>query len=343
LAVSRPRCCRSSFQPPDSRQTRPASTPDECSIGSVTDNLPLNTLSTQSIGFTVDGHDPPKDQRAFSADRADVDAGFFEAIGIGLLRGRAFNDADRGESQSVAIISDAMARRYWPDGDAIGRLIRTSDPDDDDLVVVGVSADAKIRMLGEAPRDMVYRSASQNDVRGLTVVARTSVDPQQTVLTLMAAGRSLDPDFWVWEMKTMERHLGVVRLPAQLSAFILATFAALALLLASIGLYGVVSYAVAQRTREMGIRVALGADPRKVVQMLFLDGLRLVFIGGVVGMAAALGVARLLSGLLFGGHTFDASTLVTVLLVLGASASLAAYLPARRARRIDPMLALRAE
>jgi predicted permease len=309
----------------------------------VTDNLPLNTLSTQSIGFTVDGHDPPKDQRAFSADRADVDAGFFDAIGIGLLRGRAFNDADRAESQSVAIISDAMARRYWRDGDAVGRLIRTSDPDDDDLVVVGVAADAKIRTLGEAPRDMVYRSLTQNEAPGLTVVARTSVEPQQAALALMAAGRSLDPDFWVWEMKTMERHLAVVRLPAQLSAFILSTFAALALLLASIGLYGVVSYAVAQRTREMGIRVALGADPRKVVQMLLLDGLRLVFIGGVVGMAAALGVARLLSGLLFGGRTFDASTLVTVLLVLGASASLAAYLPARRARRIDPMQALRAE
>jgi predicted permease len=310
----------------------------------LTSNVPLNTLSTQTIGFNVDGHSPPKEVRAFSADRADVDPGFFEAIGIRLLRGRNFTDADRDDTESVAIISNAMARRYWPEGDAIGRVIRAAEPDDDDLVVVGVAADAKIRSIGESPRDMVYRPiAQQQQVRGLTVVARTAVDPEQTALALMAAGRSLDPDFWVWEMKTMERHLGVVQLPARLSAFILTAFAALALTLASIGLYGIVSYAVAQRTREMGIRLALGADPGKVVRLLAVDGLRLVAIGSVIGMAAALGLMRLLSGLLFGGRAFDLSALVVVLIVLGASVSVAAYLPARRARRIDPMLALRAQ
>jgi ABC-type antimicrobial peptide transport system permease subunit len=144
-------------------------------------------------------------------------------------------------------------------------------------------------------------------------------------------------------MKTMDRHLAVVRLPAQLSAFILTAFAALALMLASIGLYGIVSYAVAQRTREMGVRMALGADPRRVVRLLVFDGLRLVLIGGIVGLTAALGVTRLLSGLLFGGRAFDLTTLLAVLAILGGSASLAAYLPARRARRIDPMMALRAE
>ena len=309
----------------------------------LTDILPLNTLSAQSINFTVDGHDPPADQRAFSADRADVDSGYFEAIGIPILRGRRFAEADRQGSQAVAIVSDAMARRFWPAGDALGRLIRTPDPDDDDLVVVGVAADAKIRSIGEPPRDMVYRSYLQHDARGLTVVARTSRDEEETALALMAAGRSLDPDLWVWETKTIARHLAVTRLPAELSAFILAAFAGLALMLASIGLYGVVSYAVAQRTREMGIRVALGAEPASVVRLVAFDGLRLVLIGAVLGMAAALGVMQLLSGLMFGGRAFDAVTLVVVLLVLGASASLAAYLPARRVRHIDPMLALRAD
>ena len=309
----------------------------------LTDNLPLNTLSTQSIGFTVDGHEPPKELRMFSADRAEVDSGYFEAIGIPILRGRTFTEADREGSQAVAIISDAMARRFWPGGDAIGRLIRTPDPDTDDLVVVGVAADAKIRSIGEVPRDMVYRSYLQHDTRGLTVVARTSRDAQQTVLALMAAGRSLDPDLWVWETKTLTRHLALTRLPAELSAFILGAFAVLALLLASIGLYGVVSYAVAQRTREMGIRVALGAEPGSVVRLVAFDGLRLVLVGAVLGMAAALGVMQLLSGLVFGGRGFDAVTLVVVPLILGASASLAAYLPARRLRRINPMLALRAD
>ena len=309
----------------------------------VTSNAPLNTLSTQTISFNVDGHEPPKDLRSFSADRADVDAGFFDAIGIRLLRGRNFTDSDREDTESVAIISDAMARRYWPSGDALGRLIRAADPDDDDLVVVGVATDVKIRSIGEAPRDMIYRPIAQHEVRGLTVAARTGVDPQQTARALMAAGRSIDPDFWVWEVKTMERHLGVVRLPAQLAAFVLAAFAALALTLASIGLYGIVNYAVAQRSREMGIRLALGADPSRVVRLIAFDGLKLVFIGSVIGTISALGLMRLLSGLLFGGPAFDLSALVVVLLVLAASASLAAYLPARRARRIDPMLALRAE
>jgi predicted permease len=309
----------------------------------VTDNLPLNTLSTQTTSFLVDGHEPPRDQRAFTADRADVDEGFFDAIGIPIVGGRGFTEADREGSQSVAIISNAMARHFWPGGDAVRRLIRTSDANDDDLVVVGIAADAKIRTLGETPRDMIYRPAAQHEERGLTVVARTSADPQQTALALMSAGRSIDPDFWVWEVKTMRRHLALGRLPAELSAFILTAFAGLALLLASVGLYGVVSYAVAQRTREMGIRMALGADPRGVVRLLTFDGLRLVAIGGLLGMTAALGVSTLLSGLLFGGQAFDLATLLAVPLILGATASLAAYLPARRARRIDPMLALRTE
>jgi predicted permease len=308
-----------------------------------TDNLPLNTLSIQSFEFTVDGHEPPSGRDAFLADRADVDAGYFDAIGISVLRGRRFDDSDREGSRSVAIISEAMARRFFRDGDAIGRLIRTADPRDDDLVVVGVAADVNVRSLGEAPRDMVYRPISQHVARGLTIVARTAGDAQQTALALMAAGRSLDPDFWVWEMKTLERHLAIVRLPAELSAFALAAFAVLALMLASIGLYGVVSYAVAQRTREMGIRVALGAEPAAVVRLLTFDGLRLVVIGGMLGMTAALAVMQLLSGLLYGGHAFDAPTLVAVPLILGGSAALASYLPARRIRRIDPMLALRAD
>jgi ABC-type antimicrobial peptide transport system permease subunit len=141
----------------------------------------------------------------------------------------------------------------------------------------------------------------------------------------------------------MERHLGVVRLPAELSAFILSAFAGMALMLASIGLYGVVSYAAAQRTREMGIRLALGADPGGVVRLLAFDGLRLVLLGGVLGMAAALGVMRLLGGLMFGGQVFDLATLITVPLILAAAASVAAYLPARRVRTIDPILALRAD
>ena len=304
------------------------------------DNLHLNTMSTQSSDFNVDGHEPPTDHRAFIADRAEVDAGFFDAAGIQILRGRNFNDADLPDNQPVAIISEAMAQRFWKDGDAVGRLIRRRD---EDLLVVGVASDAKVRTLGEAPRNMIYLPYSQAFARSLTVVARTSADPEQTALALIAAGREVDPDLWVWEAKTMTRHLAVMLLPAQLSAFVLSAFGVLALALSAIGLYGVVSYAVAQRTREVGIRMALGADSRTVVRLLAASGLKLVIVGGAIGLTIALLVTRLLSGLLFGIDTIDPLTFIGVPLVLGATALLAVYLPARRASRINPVTALRTE
>ena len=159
----------------------------------------------------------------------------------------------------------------------------------------------------------------------------------------MMAGRAIDPDLWVWETKTMERHLGTMVLAAQLAAFVLSVFAVLALVLACIGLYGVVSYGVSQRTREVGIRIALGAESSDVVALMATSRLKLVAIGSVVGLAVALLVTRLLSGLLFGVEAFDLVTFVVVPLVLGATSLLAAYLPARRASRVNPVAALRAE
>ena len=309
----------------------------------MTDHLHLDTLNTQPLNFNVDGHEPPADLGSFIADRADVDAGYFDAMGIRIGRGRNYTEADLPESQRVAIISEAMAQRFWPGDDAVGRLVRTRDEDDSDLLVVGVASDAKVRTIGEAPRNMLYRPYSQEFARFLTVIAKTSADPERLALALMTAGREVDPDLWVWETKTMERHLAIVRLPAQLSAFVLSVFGVLALALSTIGLYGVVSYAVAQRTREVGIRMALGADAGSVVRLVTFGGLRLVAVGGAVGLVAALVVTRLLSGLLFGIDTFDPITFVAVPAVLATSAGLAAYLSARRARRIDPIRALRAE
>jgi len=305
-------------------------------------HLHLDPLSTMSMDFNVDGHVPPTDRGAFIADRAEVDPGYFEAAGIPLLRGRTFAESDLPDGQAVAIVSDAMARRFWPDGDAVGRLLRIPGGSDT-MLIVGVAADAKVRTLGEAPRNMIYRPFSQFFSRSVIVLANTSIDPQVTALELLAAGREVDPDLWVWETKTMERHLAVMHLAPQLSAFVLAAFGVLALILSSIGLYGVVSYAMAQRTREVGIRMALGASPRGVVRLLTMEGLRLLAIGGALGLVLALAVSRLLSGLLFGVGTFDILTFVAVPVVLGISATLAAYLPARRASRIDPMLAMRSE
>ena len=308
-------------------------------VGAVS-NLHLNPLSQSTSDFNVDGFEPPSDHGAFIADRVSVEPGFFEAAGIEIVRGRNFNDADRPDTRPVVIVSEAMARRFWADGDAVGRLVRRR-ADAPPWLVVGVASDANVRQLGEPPRNMVYLPYSQRFTPSLTVVARTSLDPERTALALLAAGRALDPDLRVLETKTMDRHLALMRLPQRLSAFVLSAFGVLALALASVGLYGVVSYGVARRTREIGIRKALGADGPRVVRLLVAGGLKLVVLGGALGLALAFAATRLLGGLLFEVDALDPLTFVGVPLVLGAAALLAAWLAARRASRVSPMVALR--
>ena len=236
-----------------------------------------------------------------------------------------------------------MARRFWEDGDAVGRLVQRRADEDPPWLVVGVASDAKVRTLGEAPRNMVYLPYSQRLARSLTVVAKTSTDPERTALALLTAGREVDPDLWVFETKTMDGHLALMRLPQQLSAFVLSAFGMLALALAAIGLYGVVSHGVSQRTREIGIRMALGADGPGVVRLLVAGGLKLVATGGALGLVLAVVAARLIGGLLFEVDALDPLTFLGVPLVLGAVALLAAYLPARRASRVHPVTALRTD
>ena len=312
------------------------------SVG-IIDNLHLNTTSTQTTAFNVDGVEPSPDRDSHLADRATVDPEFFDAAGIRILRGRNFNDRDLADNPLVAIISEAMAKKFWSSAErAIGQMLRDDD-DDLDLQVVGVASDAKVRSLGEAPRSFIYIPYSQNYSTFHTVVARTTLDPDRLALDLLATGRQVDPDLWVWEAKSMDKHLGIMLLPARLSALLLSVFAALALALASIGLYGIVSHAVSQRTREVGIRMSLGADGGSVIRMLMRSGLRLVAVGSVIGLLLSFGLSQLLSGLLFGVEAFDPFTFFAVPAVLVGAAVFAAYVPARRASRIDPVVALRTE
>jgi predicted permease len=303
--------------------------------------LHLETLRSSNLEINVDGVEPPAGRDFYEIDRTVVDSGFFDAAGIRIVRGRNFNDIDLPESLPVVIINQAMAQKFWPGEDAVGHIIR--DVDGDDLTVVGVVTDAKIRTIGESPRPFVYQPYSQTYEPFLNVIARTSIDAEQTALDLLAIGRELDPELWVWEAKTMEQHLGIMLLPARLSAVLLSAFAGLALALASIGLYGIVSYAVSRRTREVGIRMSLGADGAAVVRMLVGSGMKLVAAGSVMGLAIAFLAARLMSGLLFNVEALDPTTFVLVPVVLVGAAVVAAYIPARRASRVDPASALRRE
>ncbi len=304
-------------------------------------NIHLNTVGRRTMSINVDGVEPPPGREFHTVDYSAIDTGFFDAAGIPVLRGRNFNEYDLAGSAPVAVVNQNLAQKFWPGRDPIGRTIRREGTSD--LTVVGVSGNAKIRTLGEPPRPFIYRPYGQSTPPFYHVLARTSNDPERTALDMLAAGRELDPELWVWEAKTMERHLAVQLLPARLSALILTAFAALALVLASIGLYGIVSYSVAQKTREVGIRMSLGADGATVRRMLMGSGLKLVAFGSAIGLAIAFAAARLLAGLLFNVSAFDPITFLLVPVVLGAAALLAAYIPARRASRVDPATALRGE
>jgi predicted permease len=304
--------------------------------------LPLEFSSSQ-IEFAIDGRVPPAGRETFRGQRAIVDGGFFNAAGIAIVAGRTFNDADRRDTRSVAVISEAMARRYWPDGNALGRVIRRPDPGEDDLVIVGVARDINIRSLGEAPRDVVYETYSQKTGSPMFHFVVRTAEPERISLALVAATREIDPELQVVQSMTMAQHLGMSRLPSQMGAFMLSAFAAMAMALAAIGVYGLVRYSVARRTRELGIRMALGADASSVARLLATHGLRLVLIGGAIGVGASLLAARFMSTLLYGIGAFEPLALIGAPLVLGLAAWLAAYLPARRASRADPLAALRTE
>ena len=307
----------------------------------VTGNLHLNTLNVQTMGVNVEGFQPPRGQQSFGTDYTRVDPGFFAAAGIPVLRGRNFdNSLDRAGAPRVVIINQVMAERFWPGQDPVGRTFLT---DTVTRTVIGVAGSTRVRTLGEEPRSFFYVPLSQVHTYFLTLLARTTGDAQQTVTRVLSAAREMDPDLIVVDAKTMERHLGIMLLPARLAAAVFGAFASLALVLALVGVYGVVSYAVARRTREVGIRVSLGARPAEVVRLLMRDGVALVGMGGIIGLAIALLTASVLRSVLYGIEPIDPLTFTVGPLLLVAIGALAAWVPARRASRIDPARVLKGE
>jgi predicted permease len=308
----------------------------------LTGNIHLNTLTTQTTSINVDGAEPPPGREFFTVDRAVADAGYFVAMGIRIVEGRCFDDRDGQDTDRVAIVSQAMARKFWPDGSAVGRVVHGYDGGTDRRIV-GVASDAKVRSLGESPRSFMYLPLSQEYSPYLTVVARTGMGADQTVLGMVGAVRQLDPEMFVWQGRTMARHLEVHLLPARLAAAVLSTFAAVALILVVIGLYGVVGYNAAQRRREVGIRMSLGATEPAVVQLLMSTGLRLVLIGGVIGLLLTILASRLISGLLFEVSPLDPVTFASVMAIMVGVSAVSTVFPALSASRIDPAKILRAE
>ncbi len=324
--------------------------------------LPLGNNGWQT-SFTIEGRPLPPPSETPSMEMTIVSPGYFDTLKIPLRAGRWFDERDNREhlrglelSQfgdmprllaglNSLVIDDEFARRYWPNESAIGQRVRFGNgPDDPVLTVLGVVGRVKMEGLREeSNRVQAYIPYLQGTVPNVMVTLRTALDPTTLTASVQAAVQEIDPLQPINEVRTMEALRAETIAPDRLNLLLLGSFAALALLLALIGLYGVISYAVTQRTKELGIRIALGAQTRDVLQLVIGQGMKLVLLGIALGVGAALLVTRGLSSLLFNVSATDPLTYGVIAALLTAVALLACWIPARRATKVDPMIALRCE
>jgi putative ABC transport system permease protein len=314
--------------------------------GGFTSALPL-TWEGGTSGFTPEGMalDP---NISYDANNRVVTPGYFEAMRIPLRRGRLFDKSDGQDAPPVAIINETMARKFWPNQDAVGKRFKFGSPQDQTpwRRIAGVVGDVRQMRLNEPPRQEMYFpywQAKENWMVPRDLAIRTSADPLSLAGAVRQAVWSIDRDQPVSNVMTLDDLLDQEVAQRRVQAALLGGLAALALILACVGIYGVLSYLVTQRTQEIGIRVALGANATDVFRTVAGKGMGLAAIGIGVGVAAALALSRLLAGLLFGVHATDPITYAAAVSVFAAVALLACYFPARRASRVDPMVALRYE
>jgi putative ABC transport system permease protein len=268
---------------------------------------------------------------------------YFSTMGILLLRGRDFTPQDNEGAPLAAIVNEAFARRYFDGEEALGKRLSFRGAQGPWAEIVGVARDIKYRTLGETPRPTVYVPLLQNHETGMALHVRTIGDPVSVAGAVRREVQALDQNLPVTNLQPMTAVLGSSLFAARMGAVLLAIFGLLALLLAAVGLYGVMSYTVARRTREIGIRMALGAQTGNVLRLVLKEGMALVGGGVAVGLIVAAAVTRLLASFLYGVSPLDAATFAAIPLVLALAALLATYLPARRAAKVDPMIALRYE
>ena len=325
----------------DEIERRVSRIPGVSTVG-VTSNTFLNTLNQQGMRIHVPGVTPPKGQTAFDVDYAAADSGYLGSIGVRLVSGRNITSADTRDAPNVAVINEAMAKKFWPGREPVGQTFSTESLT---FRVVGVTRTTKVRTLGEDPRPYVLTPFVQRPNTSFHVVARTNgaSDAEHTATQIIGALREMDPAIMVIQASTMETHLSTMLLPARLGAVAFTLFAGLALALAVLGVYGVVSYAVARRTREVGIRLAVGAQPSALVRLLMREGFALVVVGAGLGLLLGFGAAQVMQSLLYGVGSADPLTFIGAPVLLTLVGALAAFLPARRASRVDPASVMRAE
>lgn len=302
--------------------------------------------ATESTALRIPGRPAAADEKPPYSNYTIASPGYFAAVGTPLLRGRDFLETDTSTSEPVTIINSSMAKKYWPNDDPLGKQVGPKSLKLPAATIVGIVADTKRLSLREQPSPEMYVLYTQKvwpSMLTMDVVLRANVDPASLTSSAREAIRLLDAGVPLAKVQTLTAVVDDSMTQQRFSVLLLGCFGVLALLLASIGMYGVISYSVMQRTQEIGIRMMLGAQRRSVFQMVLGQGARLGGLGIVIGLVAALGVTRLLAGFLYGVRPTDPSTFAGVALLLLAVALLACYIPARRAMRVDPMVAIRYE
>ncbi len=265
---------------------------------------------------------------------------FFETTGLSLLQGRDFRRIDSEKSAKVMIVNEAMAQKFWPQADPVGQSFTEGQ---DTYEVVGVARDTKYRNLREPRRMTMYQPLTQAYVPRMNLLVRTGTDPKSFVALVQDRLHLIEPALTIYNVRTLLEHVGRSLYIERMESIVLGTLGLVALLLTAIGVYGVVSYSVTQRTRELGIRMALGAQRQDVFRLVLRKGLILVAWGAAIGLVACYWLSRLVSNQLYGVSPNDPATLISVAVLLGAVALLASYIPARRATKVDPLVALRYE
>jgi predicted permease len=287
-----------------------------------------------------EGRDETSGYRGTLTTVNDVTPNYFETLRIPVSRGRTFNDGDRKETAAVAIASEAMVKQHWPNEDAIGKRFHFIG----DMTlreIVGVAANSVVNEVGEEPQPIVFLPMAQDYVPAATLHVRTAGNPENVVATTRVALQSLDANLAITNVFTIEQILSQALWAPRMGGILLALFGALALVLSAVGVYGVLSYSVNQQTREIGLRMALGAQRSDVMRLILGQGLLLTVLGLGLGILVALALMRVLVSLLFDVRAYDPSTYTAVTILLTGVALLACYIPARRAMRVDPMVALR--
>ncbi len=307
-------------------------------------SLPIDGSFWNSLFFAADKPVPPRPDLPDAA-MISVSANYFDAMGIRLLKGRAFNAADTAVAPRVTVINESMARRIWPGEDPIGKRFRQGYPENQSpwREVIGVVADVKLNGVERDTPMQVYFPFAQEPWANFSIVVRTAGDPLQAVDAVERTIHTIDKDLPVYSVRSMDQLLGSSTAQRRLTLVLLLSFALLALLLAAVGIYGVISYSVRQRTHEIGVRVALGAQTGDVLKLILAQGLKLTLLGVAIGLLAASALTRWMETLLFGVRPTDPLTYAVIATVLTTVAVLACWLPARRAGKVDPMVALRYE